>query len=283
MLTLAVATGSSLPASRGREVNVWRDDRGVVCARAYVSQTACSIEWLGLARFAFRPGHSDVQAWPAPGASIAQVEDIFFRRLQPIVLQAGSWQALHASAVRTPDGVIALCGRSTSGKSTLAYALSRTGWTQVADDVLLLATDEHRVWARALPFVPRLRPDAREKLGQTHDDAPPEAPMEDDLPLRLILLLTQDAALSKPMTLEPTPRARAFSALLPHAHCFDPTDQSQTGRLVSDYLAIVEQVPVIDVRYRGGLAQLPDLVAAIIDAAGAAPDSPAKVEAGAPT
>jgi hypothetical protein len=223
-----------------------------------------------LARFAFRPGHSDVQAWPAPGASLAQIEDIFARRLQPIILQVGAWQALHASAVRTPEGVIALCGRSTSGKSTLAYALSGTGWPQVADDVLLLRTDERGVWVRPLPFTPRLRPDARTQFVPAEHIVMPTP--EGDLPLRQILLLTRDATLHDPLSLTALPRARAFSALLPHAHCFDPTDQSQTSRLVSDYLAVAEQVPVFELHYRGGLAQVPALVSAIAGAADAARD-----------
>ena len=257
-------------------MNVWRDERGAVCARAFVAGSTCLVEWPDLAVFAFVPGGSDVQVWLGPEARHEEVGDVFRRRLLPIILQAGAWQALHASAVRGPGGAIALCGRSTAGKSTLAYALAQAGWPQLADDALLFRQDAGRIWTRGLPFVPRLRRDARERFGE-----PPGAePFDTDLPLRALCLLTRDASLTDPIVLRPVPPSEAFSAVLAHAHCFNPLDPAHTARLVADYMTFAKAVPVVHLHYKGGLAHLPEVVAAISEYAGhtlGTPVSPAMV------
>ena len=260
MLTLSVATGSPPPTTAGSAVNVWRDERGAVCARAFVADSTCLIEWPDLAMFAFVPGQSDVRVWTRPDARLAEVGEVFERRLLPIILQAGSWQALHASAVCGPAGVVAFCGRSTAGKSTLAFALAQAGWSQLADDALLFRQDGGRTWVRGLPFVPRLRHDARELLGTAAPGADPPAA---DLPLRMLCLLSRNAALATPLLLQPVPPSQAFSAVLAHAHCFNPLDPVHTARLVTDYMALADAVRVVQLHYRGGLAHLKDVVEAV--------------------
>jgi hypothetical protein len=48
-------------------------------------------------------------------------------------------QALHASAVQAPQGVVAIAGSAAAGKSTLAAELTARGWPHFTDDVLVLA------------------------------------------------------------------------------------------------------------------------------------------------
>jgi hypothetical protein len=53
---------------------------------------------------------------------------------------------VHAACVARASGGILLCGQSEAGKSTLAYACARAGWTYLSDDaVFLLPDDEHRI------------------------------------------------------------------------------------------------------------------------------------------
>ena len=49
-------------------------------------------------------------------------------------------EALHAAALDSPDGVVAIMAPSGAGKSTLALELLRQGWPLFADDVLTLST-----------------------------------------------------------------------------------------------------------------------------------------------
>jgi hypothetical protein len=59
-------------------------------------------------------------------------------RVLPVVAIARGYEALHAAAVRTPAGVVAIVGASGAGKSTLAAELVRRGHGLVGDDVLVL-------------------------------------------------------------------------------------------------------------------------------------------------
>jgi hypothetical protein len=56
---------------------------------------------------------------------------------------------------------VALCGDSLAGKSTLAYACARSGWTFIADDGTFLIRDRMDRYAVGNPFNIRLREDAK--------------------------------------------------------------------------------------------------------------------------
>jgi hypothetical protein len=76
---------------------------------------------------------------------------------------------LHATTVLPPngDGAVAICGSSGMGKSTLAAALVRQGWSLISDDLTRIT------WADRTPLVwpcrtgIKLMPDAAARLGLT--------------------------------------------------------------------------------------------------------------------
>lgn len=63
-------------------------------------------------------------------------------------------EALHASAVCSPSGVVAIAASSGAGKTTLAVELVRRGWPLFCDDVLVLDRGPQSV--RAHPGTPHL-------------------------------------------------------------------------------------------------------------------------------
>jgi hypothetical protein len=73
---------------------------------------------------------------------------------------------VHASCVAREGRGILLCGASEAGKSTLAYACARSGWTYISDDAVFLlpgtegnvALGRHR-YLRLRPDAPRLFPE----------------------------------------------------------------------------------------------------------------------------
>ena len=64
------------------------------------------------------------------------------------------YEALHAAAVDSPGGAVAIMAPSGSGKSTLAIELLRRGWPLFADDVLTLGRTDDAV--RAHPGTPHM-------------------------------------------------------------------------------------------------------------------------------
>ena len=250
------------PQNADREVCVWRDEQGHVFARAFAQGARRWIDWPGLGVFAFAAGANRVQVWPA-AIDRDLVAGAFARRLQPIILQALGRQAIHASAVLGRGGVLAFCGVGHSGKSTLAFAMSRIGYRQVADDALVLERLESTVHARLLPFTPGLREPSRRHFGPLTDAS--ESPALADttpasVPLRGIVVLEQDSSLRSPEGPDQVPPVQAFAALVTHARCFDEADAAHTRALVDDYLAIAEAVPVYSLRYPPQFGQLSSLL-----------------------
>jgi hypothetical protein len=67
---------------------------------------------------------------------------------------------LHAACVARNGSGVLLCGVSGVGKSTLAYACARAGWTYVADDSIVLLPDADDRTAIGKPHQARFRDDA---------------------------------------------------------------------------------------------------------------------------
>jgi len=72
---------------------------------------------------------------------------ILLTKILPSVSVMRGYEALHASAVDSPDGVIAILAPSGAGKTTLALELMRRGLTLVSDDVLTLGASSGGVLA----------------------------------------------------------------------------------------------------------------------------------------
>jgi hypothetical protein len=266
MLTLAFARGKAPTPQTDRKGNEWRDDRGDVIARTFLWAGLYWIVWPSLGVFVFSADSREVRVWAEPHAQRRTVVDAFRRMIKPVVLQALGWQVLHAGATIGPSGVIAFCGGSGAGKSTLAFAMQQAGWQQFADDNLLLRLDGDFVIACPLPFTPRLRPAARAHFANLRGPLPSSLRRRPpDTPLAAIFVLQQNAGLAKPRV-SLMPRARAFSQLLPYAHCFDAEDRAHTCRLVKDYLAVASRVRAFWLEYPPNFQCLRQLINSVTEA-----------------
>jgi hypothetical protein len=180
-----------------------------------------------------------------------------------LILQALGWETLHASAVLMPAGLIAFCGDCESGKSTIAYGLSRRGHAQHADDAVVVRPGPAGVRAVRLPFGVRLRPASAAFLGfiaehREFQDVVPIGRLEGNMvsahPLAAVFILSRIAA--GPATSHRLAASEAFKTLLPHARCFNAHDEVSRRRLVYHYLEMVATVPVYDLGVPSGLSHL---------------------------
>lgn len=71
-----------------------------------------------------------------------------------------AFTALHGALVSRNGSGVMLAGDSFAGKSTLAYACARTGWTYVSDDAACFARERPNRFAAGDPYSIRFRPDA---------------------------------------------------------------------------------------------------------------------------
>jgi hypothetical protein len=89
------------------------------------------------ARFRLDPGMRRLDC--APRDSGLDWQRVLLGKVIPSIAVMRGYEALHAAAVDSPDGVVAIIAPSGSGKSTLALELLRRGWPLFADDALTLS------------------------------------------------------------------------------------------------------------------------------------------------
>lgn len=265
MLPLTIRPPTAFDPRALTEVHAWRDVAGVVCARAFVGNGEQWICWDGFAAFRFDAG--GIEAFPAKPANPAHITDLCRRSVEPIALQALGWEALHASAVSTPAGLVAFCGECESGKSTLAYTLSRRGYRQFADDSLVVQAGPAGVRALNLPFGVRLRKEAAGFFGVASDRQRPAevAPLvvqpHDEIAMEPVsaIFLVQRTTDTTPSVTRLT-SGSAFVSLLPHSRSFNPNDAARKRQLLESYLQVVAAVAIYELRFSAGLDRIESLL-----------------------
>ena len=110
------------------------------------------------------PGHDQVVQ------GLAGLDEVLPSVVNRAVAQASRLLALHAAALRRPDGaVVVLAGASGAGKSTLAGALVGAGWDYLTDEAVGIAPD---LVAVGYPKPLALDAGSRALLGLPSDPSP---------------------------------------------------------------------------------------------------------------
>lgn len=260
------ATAPPRPSPDAAGVHTWRNEHGGVVATGQTIDGVHWMHWPFLAAYRFAPHEPEITAFAEPGASLHTLEDTYRRSVVPMALQALGLEALHASAILLPSGVVGFFAASETGKSTFAYGLSKRGFPQWSDDSLLFDPDSPPVVSRRLPFDIRLRPLSRQFFdGSGHDNEPDAAgAMPAAAPVRALILLTRDER--RPMSVRQLDAVRAFLALVAHAHCFNPHDEARRTAMLGFYLKVTAEVPVHEVVFQPRLADLGRVLDAVLSA-----------------
>jgi hypothetical protein len=244
---------ADLPGAAPVNAQAWHEPGEAVSARCSVVDGRHRVDVPGLVTFSFETDAREVRALAHPPARPEAIQEVFGHSVLPLVLQALGTEVLHASAVVTSRGVVAFCGASGIGKSTVAYGLHRRGYPLRADDAVALRPSAVAVEVIPLPFDVRLRPAAALFFGHGARStrlagAPALAVREDGEPARLaavcILERVSDAGGTAVELLRPS---AAFAALLPHAYCFDPSAAERKRRMLGRYLDLAARLPVFRV------------------------------------
>ena len=245
-------------------VEVWHDRDGRLSAWAH---TAGSDRWMyvpGVASYRIRPGNREIVAIPDSSGVRDLVVGGYWRSVLPMAVQLGGREVLHASAVVTAAGVVGFCAVSMTGKSTLAYELSRRGYGLWSDDALAFDTTGTSIDALALPFQLQLR-EPYDDDGHARTSAPACSGSEGRVPLAAVCTLerAQPVDAPEPARVRRLSTAEAFRPLLSHAYCYSLDQVERNRKMIGHYIDLAASVPVFNVVFRPGFEHLPSVLRTI--------------------
>jgi hypothetical protein len=257
------------------DVEIWRDRDGRLSAWA---QTVGDDQWMyvpGVASYRIGSGSQEIVAIPHSSEATDLVVGGYWRAVLPMAVQLGGREVLHASAVGTAAGVVGFCAPSMTGKSTLAYQLSRRGYGLWSDDALAIDTTGTAIKAFALPFQLQLR-EPYDDEGRARSSAPACSGAEASVPLAAVCTLerARSADVPEPARVRRLSPAEAFPLLLSHAYCYSLGRIERNRALVGHYIDLAARVPVFNVVFRPGLEHLPAVLSTIERVVGMTPGSP---------
>ena len=216
----------------------------------------------GIATYRFELDGAVVEARPAPRVESEVVRDTFDRMVLPMLLSHRGICTLHASAVRDEAGVLAFCGDSGVGKSTLALAMTARGATHFADDALAVTGDGDGALAHRWPHRLKTRDEiieaiVRERAAATVADGPARAP------LRALYVLERMADGAERHELARLTGAAAMTAVVAHAHWLSLGAARDRRRFTDAWLPVLGRVPLFSLQIVPRRELLPALVAAV--------------------
>jgi hypothetical protein len=191
-----------------------------------------------------------VEELPGATADRETIAEALNEQVRPLVHQLSSAPSLHASAVRTPDGIVAFLGSTMAGKSTLAALLARE-WPLVADDHLPIRVEDglpvaypSTSWVRLrTPSAAGLRAEGPTRYGKTIVSA--EASEEPGLLVCVYLV----GEISSSVEIRPVSRRDAALAIAAQLHRLDPSDAALLTAELDFLQALAEKVTVRSLRY----------------------------------
>jgi hypothetical protein len=189
------------------------------------------------------------------------MEEVYYRFALPMILQAAGAEMLHASAVHAAAGVVAFCGTSGTGKSTLAFTLSHRHHQHWSDDALVFLPHQNAFEALRLPFRPRVEIASSEPLEFIRGT--------ESAPLAAIVVLQRYSVEIVEYgkfhaEVRRLSSADAFRTVLPHIYSFILSDPKRNALMMSRYFDIASRLPVYELRFTpclDALSKLCDIVA----------------------
>ena len=241
----------------------WLDVGGRLVAWGGVADGRYVMVWPGLGTYRFG-STGDVEVFPAPAADPAALQDSFVRGVVPVVLIGRGYEALHASAIATPAGVVAFTAVSGTGKSSLALGLAARGYTQWADDTVVFDASGAQPLAIALPFPARVDEPVRLALGSAAGRTPQVA-AGTSAPLARIYVIARDPSLDPNRPLFASlPAARVFEHVLAHAHPFDLDGPERRRQMLLGLMRLASGVPGWQLTFAPSLDAMDVLLDALV-------------------
>jgi len=236
-----------------------------------------------LADFTIDRNGKEVICMPGPGIPEDTIQHLLLDQVIPLVINLRGAEALHASAVLGPHGVIAFAGPAGSGKSTLVGSFLVSGYRHMSDDCLRLLKMDHliyaipaypglRLWKDALSYLFGDNGSHRPVANYTHKlrvklEKKLETHCEEPRPLRRLYVLPNpsEANGKTDIVIEPLSQRDSLIALVKTAFRLDITDRNMLIRQFHFLEQVASSISVRRLTFPKKFKFLPDVREAILD------------------
>jgi hypothetical protein len=204
------------------------------------------------------------------------IRHLLIDQVVPLVLAHRGRLVLHASAVETPAGAVALLGPAGAGKSTLTASFGVHGARLLADDALVVDDGGDEWLARPAYAGVRVWPDVAAVL-HAGGGSPRVAPYTDKRrvgpdeglafcpePVRLTRIYVLDLEAVERITIAPLSGREAMIAVVGQTFTLDASDTARAARQLDRAHALCRDVAIRRLQYPRRFDVLPDVRAAIV-------------------
>ena len=232
---ITISTGP-IDASAADWFEIWPAERTAPRVRGARAAGGYLVAYDGSSMFELSSSGDSIRVEPA-GCDAAVLRHRLLDQVLPLALSLRG-AVLHASVVSIRHGAWAFIGPGGAGKSSLARACARIGWTVVADDAAAVGRDGKRfIVEPSYPGLRLPRPDGgKERLI-------PDVPF-DLRPVPLAAVYAVDANAADCVRETPLPARDAAVAVLGQLFRLEQRDRAQLERELSFASALVAAVPV---------------------------------------
>lgn len=265
--------GPTQTASEWELIHEWSSPGGRTAFSCFKGEGGYRLRFSDGTDFEITADASSIEARADEGVPRESIRQKLLAQVLPRALSQRGHPVLHASAVATPWGAVALLGPTGAGKSTLAASFANPDDSWVADDCLVV--DEAPEGLRAVPTLRglRLRPDSaaalvaseglaalpREIGGKVWLPKPADTenlrPRVHRLKASFVLHPREDSS-SVSATVERLSPAEAVMSFVEHSFQLDITDSSVQKRRLETFSRFADQLPTYRLEYRQEFALL---------------------------
>lgn len=254
----------------------WMSPAGQPVAEFHRTHGGYLVRFPGQADFRISLGSLEVDCTPVPEAASSVPATLFANAIQPMLANHTGGVNLHGSAVAIEGKAVAFVGPSGRGKTTLAGAFAKAGHPFLTEDVIQI---EHTGGGFLLvPQAPHLRLHAdsaafllecdEEMLCESDSKTVIEASEHlafgaQSLPLRAVVILGPGDR-PEPM-LRPISRLEGIGQLLRQSFVLDVEDRAGLAAHFRRLSNLAKRVPCFDLDYRRDFAQLPEVIALVVN------------------
>lgn len=229
--------------------------------------------WIACHEFGAVSIHLDsykIATYPRIGVDYVEFEQFVIHNWLPLAYQVSGIQVIHASAILNTEKkkIILITGDSGSGKSTIAYGLSKINqWAQIADDRAAFSIVDGKPQLVPIPDTINLRRPSADYFEIKNYEKKINYSIDGVAEIEAVIFLEQlpktDNNLFSNISFHQVSKTEAYTCLLEQAFALSPSLAEPNKKMITSYLNLAIQANMIRLSYSPNFANLEKIINSI--------------------